>query len=96
LASRIANAKIAEERAALINSNKDLVTVELDKALLQRGEAKEAVQSLETAARLRPDESYVHYQLGRAYLAAGRKAEGEGELDLYKQLKDKVRNEPHK
>lgn len=37
LASRIANAKIAEERAALINSNKDLVTVELDKALLAEG-----------------------------------------------------------
>ena len=37
LASRIANAKIAEERAALINSNKDLVTVELDKVLLAEG-----------------------------------------------------------
>jgi CHAT domain-containing protein/tetratricopeptide (TPR) repeat protein len=46
LASRIANARTGEERTALINSNRDLVTVELDKALLAEGVrlAKEASQ----------------------------------------------------
>ncbi len=57
-------------------------------------DAKGAMASLETAARLKPDEAYVHYQLGRAYLAAGRKGEGESQLEIFKQLKDKVRNEP--
>jgi hypothetical protein len=41
---------------------------------------------------LQPDQAHVHYQLGRAYIAAGRKAEGEKQLDMSKELKDKARS----
>jgi len=48
---------------------------------------------LEMAAKLAPDKSYVQYQLGRAYLAAGRKVEGENHLELSRQLKEKERQQ---
>ena len=66
---------------------------ELGKALLQQGDIKGAIESLEAAARLKPVASYVHYQLGRAYLAAGRKAEGEDQLEISRQLKEKERSQ---
>ena len=49
-----------------------------------------AVASLETAAKLEPGQAHIHYQLGRAYIAAGRQAEGEGQLEIARQLKDKA------
>src|SRR5947207_11540452 len=58
---------------------------ELGKALLQQGNVREATENLEAAARLAPDKSYVHFQLARAYQAAGRRAEGDSQLELYKQ-----------
>jgi tetratricopeptide (TPR) repeat protein len=64
---------------------------ELGKALLQKGEIRDAVADLELAAKLAPDKPYVHYQLGRAYLAAGRKTEGENHLEISRQLKEKER-----
>ena len=66
---------------------------ELGKALVQKGEIKDGVANLETAAKLAPDKSYVQYQLGRAYLAAGRKAEGENHLEISRQLKEKERQQ---
>jgi len=59
--------------------------------LLQQGEVRDAVANLETAEKLAPDKSYVQYQLGRAYLAAGRKADGESHLEISRQLKEKER-----
>jgi tetratricopeptide (TPR) repeat protein len=64
---------------------------ELGKALLQQGDVKDATDNLEAAAKLAPDKSYVHFQLARAYQSAGRKAEGDAQLELYKQLKEKER-----
>ena len=64
---------------------------ELGKALLQAGDIKSSVESLEKAAQLKPDQPHVHYQLGRAYLAAGRKTEGENQLEISRQLKEKAR-----
>jgi Flp pilus assembly protein TadD len=66
---------------------------ELGKALLQKGDVKGAMESLEIAAKLDPDKPHVHYQLGRAYLAAGRKAEGDSQLEISKQLKEKGRSQ---
>ena len=66
---------------------------ELGKALLQKGDVKGAVESLEVAAKLDPDKPHVHFQLGRAYLVAGRKAEGDSQLEISKQLKDKARGQ---
>jgi hypothetical protein len=51
---------------------------------------REAVESLEAAAKLAPGQAHIHYQLGRAYIAAGRQAEGEGQLEIARQLKDKA------
>jgi predicted Zn-dependent protease len=61
--------------------------------LLLQGNVKEAVERLETAAKLKPDTAYVHYQLGRAYLAAGRKAEGESQIEISDRLKAKERGQ---
>jgi hypothetical protein len=51
------------------------------------------VESLEVASKLAPEKPHVHYQLGRAYLAAGRKAEGDGQLEISKRLKEKERTQ---
>jgi hypothetical protein len=48
---------------------------------------------LELAAKLAPDKPYIHYQLGRAYIAAGRKTEGENHLEISRQLKEKERQQ---
>jgi Flp pilus assembly protein TadD len=63
----------------------------LGKALLQKGDVKGAVENLELAAKLKPDQPHIHFQLGRAYIAAGRKAEGDNHLEISKQLKEKAR-----
>jgi tetratricopeptide (TPR) repeat protein len=68
---------------------------ELGKTQLQQGDVGGAIMSLESAARLEPEQPHVRYQLGRAYLAAGRQSEGQAQLDLSKQLKDKARNLPN-
>jgi len=39
--------------------------------LISSRDIKGSVESLEIAARLKPDQAHVHYQLGRAYIAAG-------------------------
>jgi Flp pilus assembly protein TadD len=57
------------------------------------GNIKEAVERLEAAAKLNPDEAHIHYQLGRAYLAAGRKAEGESHIEISSRLKAKARSQ---
>ncbi|MET0624117.1 MAG: tetratricopeptide repeat protein [Pyrinomonadaceae bacterium] len=64
---------------------------ELGKALLQQNNVREAVENLEAAARLAPEKSHVRYQLGRALTASGRKADGDAQLELYRQLKEKER-----
>lgn len=68
---------------------------ELGKTQLQQGDVSGAIMSLEKAAKLAPEQAHVHYQLGRAYVAAGRQTEGQAQLDLSKQLKEKVRNQPN-
>ncbi len=40
--------------------------------------------------KLAPGETHIHYQLGRAYIAAGRQADGEGQLEIARQLKEKA------
>jgi tetratricopeptide (TPR) repeat protein len=65
---------------------------ELGKALLQQGDAKGAIEHLEAAAKVSADKAHIHYQLGRAYTVAGREADAQKSLELYKQLKEKERN----
>ena len=63
---------------------------ELGNALLKRGDLRGAVESLEAAVKLAPGQTHIHYQLGRAYIAAGRQADGEGQLEIARQLKEKA------
>ena len=65
---------------------------ELGKALLGQGDLKRAIEVLEAAAKLGPDKPHIHYQLGRAYTAAGREADAQKCFDTYKQLKDRERD----
>ncbi len=45
------------------------------------------------AAKLDPAKAHIRYQLGRAYLAAGRKSEGDGQIEISRQLKEKERTQ---
>jgi len=51
------------------------------------------VATLEKAVALENGQAHVHYQLGRAYVAAGRQKEGERQLEISRQLKDKALKE---
>ena len=44
-------------------------------------------------SKLAPETPHVHYQLGRAYLAAGRQADGDRHLETFKRLKEQARDE---
>jgi cytochrome c-type biogenesis protein CcmH/NrfG len=60
--------------------------------LLGRADVKGAIDSLESAVKLAPDKSHIHYQLGRAYTVAGREADAQKSFETFKQLKDKERD----
>jgi predicted Zn-dependent protease len=66
---------------------------ELGKALLQQGDVKGAIESLEAGVKSGPDKPHIYYQLGRAYQVAGREADAQKCFETYKQLKDKERNQ---
>ena len=55
----------------------------LGRSLLGANQAAEAVAPLETAAKLRPDNPVVHFNLATAYRCAGRKADADGENSLH-------------
>ena len=60
---------------------------ELGKALLQQGNLAGAVSNLEIAVNLDPENALFHYELGRAYIAAGRHEEGKRENEAFNKLK---------
>ena len=66
---------------------------QIGKMLLDRGQLPEAIQHLEIAAHLIPQVDYVHYQLQAAYRKDARMADADRELEVYKQLKAKAREQ---
>ena len=66
----------------------------LGKILLSQGAAAEAVEHLEAATRLDPEDATVHYQLAQAYQATGREDLAAREFERYRELKDKRRGGP--
>jgi len=64
---------------------------QLGKALLDAGQYQEAVEHLEAAVKYDPNHDYVHYQLQAAYRKAGRTADADRELAVYKQIKEQAR-----
>ncbi|HYK37264.1 tetratricopeptide repeat protein [Alloacidobacterium sp.] len=65
---------------------------QMGKVLLEDGKVDEAIPHLETAAKLDPSSDYIHYQLQAAYRRAGRTADANRELEIYKQIKASHRN----
>lgn len=63
------------------------VRYELGKALLQQGNFAGAVSNLEIAVKLEPENALFHYELGRAYTAAGRHEDGKRENETFNRLK---------
>jgi tetratricopeptide (TPR) repeat protein len=69
------------------------------KILLAQGAAREtvprlieeAIEQLEAAARIAPEDANIHYQLGQAYQKLGRAEAAERAFAVYRQLKDKRR-----
>ena len=66
---------------------------ELGKTLIDDGNFEEGVQHLEVAARLDPDRDYIHYQLQTAYRRLGRKEDADREAVIYKEIKNRQREE---
>jgi len=64
---------------------------QLGKTLLDEGKYQEAIGHLELAAKYDPNHDYVHYQLQAAYRKAGRTADADRELAVYKQIKEQKR-----
>jgi tetratricopeptide (TPR) repeat protein len=64
---------------------------QLGKELLASGDKDEAIPHLEAAARLDPEDDYIHYQLQAAYRKAGRTADADKELAVYREIKDRKR-----
>jgi len=56
---------------------------------LLRGNAQEALQYFETAARLEPNRSKIHHALARTYVRLGRNEEASREQSIFLALKAK-------
>lgn len=63
------------------------VRYELGKALLEQGNFARAVSNLEIAVKLEPENALFHYELGRAYITAGRHEDGKRETETFNKLK---------
>jgi Flp pilus assembly protein TadD len=52
----------------------------LGKAYVRKAKPEEAIPLLKQAVELQPDSANMHYQLGQAYLKAGRREEAQKEM----------------
>jgi tetratricopeptide (TPR) repeat protein len=66
----------------------------LGKVLLEKGDTKQSIRHLEQAAKLAPNEPFIHYQLQLAYKRDGREADATREMQIYSKLKAKARSSP--
>ena len=64
---------------------------QLGKAQLDADQYQAAIEHLEAAARLDPSKDYIPYQLQSAYRKAGRTADADAELKIYRDMKEKKR-----
>ncbi len=74
------------DRAGKIDPNAIRVLIGLGKTLVSAGRPVEAVQPLEKAVRLAPEDAVAHYQMYFAYLRVGREEEARKELALYREI----------
>jgi tetratricopeptide (TPR) repeat protein len=64
----------------------------LGRALLAAGQAKESAQELESAERLAPQSSAIHFHLAAAYRELGRKEDAQREMNAYVSIKKREGN----
>jgi Flp pilus assembly protein TadD len=74
------------ERSAAIAPRCIACSEKLGRALVATGDAKRGVEELETAAQLDPKNPKVHFELGRAYRAAGNQEKSRAEFTLSQSL----------
>ena len=58
----------------------------LEEAYIRKGETAQGIRYLKDAIAIEPGMASFHYQLGRAYLSAGRRAEAEKEFATVEKL----------
>ena len=96
--SQKAEAQTVLESAVTMHPEHAEAQYELGKLLLDAGNVPAAIPHLEASESADASKDYVHYQLGVAYRKAGRAADAGRELRVYREIKDRNRNEktsPH-
>ncbi len=91
LANRYAEA-VTELRAADKSAGFPQAAFYLGLAYLSNGNLEEGTRCLERAAVRSPRDPQVHYRLARAYTLAGRKADADQQLNLYRQCRETARS----
>jgi len=83
-----------KELTRALETNPDLyeARVALGRALIAKGRALEAIEHLERAAQLAPDNPEPHYQLSLAYRRLGRKAEAAAQAIIVKRIHESRRS----
>ncbi|MCY3756738.1 MAG: tetratricopeptide repeat protein [Acidobacteria bacterium] len=83
-------------KAVELDASLAVAQYQLGRLALERDRAGEALPHLETAARLNPDQSRVHYLLARAYRRLGRGEESRSHLKTFRRMKavEESREEP--
>ena len=84
------------QKAVKLDASLPAAPYQLGRLALERDRAGEALPYLETAARLRPDQSNVHFLLARAYRSLGRSEEAHSHLKTFRRMKtaEESRDEP--
>lgn len=78
------------EEAAKLNARLPLVHYILGRLLFDSGQNARAIQELELAGDLRPDEPKVYFALARAYAKANRKEDAAKARDMFTRLNQKA------
>ena len=78
------------KRALAAKKDLRIVYVDLGAIYMQQKNYKDAQEALLRAVALDPEQSDVHYQLGRLYQAIGRPADAEKELHKVQELHKKA------
>lgn len=75
------------QKAVELDASLPVAHYQLGRLALERDQAGEAIPHLETAARLTPDQSKVHYLLARAYRRLGRGEQARSHLKTFRRMK---------
>ena len=81
------------EQLAAAHPEQAQAQYQLGKLLLEEGKTDEAIAHLEMSEKADATPEYVHYQLGTAYRKANRTAEAQREFTIYREAKDRKRDD---